>query len=75
MKMQKASFTIEAVIWIPLILCMMVGVLKEGINFYKVCVESEVSEEVENWDAVARFYDIWAIKELEEKWKDGQTTD
>ena len=34
---QKASFTIEATIWVSLILCMVVGVLQKGIDFLKVC--------------------------------------
>lgn len=70
MKMYKGSFTIEAVIWIPLILCMMIGVLQEGIVFYKVCEERETLEEVRNWDGVSKFYDMWKLKELEEEYKD-----
>lgn len=70
MKMQKGSFTIEAVIWIPLMLCMILGVLQEGIQLYKESVEREISEEVSNWDGVSRFYDVWVMKELEEEIKD-----
>lgn len=70
MKMEKGSFTIEAVIWIPLILCMIISILQEGIQFYKESVEQELSEEVSNWDGVSRFYDIWGMKELGEEIKD-----
>lgn len=65
---QKGSFTIEAVIWIPLVLCMMLSVLREGIQFYEESVEREFSEEVETWDGVSRFYELWMIKELGEEW-------
>ena len=65
---QKGSFTIEAVIWIPLVLCMMLSVLREGIQFYGESVEREFSEEVETWDGVSRFYELWMIKELGEEW-------
>lgn len=75
MRMQRGSFTVEAVIWIPLILSMMIGVLYEGIHFYNICVQHETSEQVKNWDSVSRFYDLWGIKELEEERKDEQSTD
>ena len=75
MRMQKGSFTIEAVIWIPLMLFVMVGVLQEGIHFYKVCAEQESSEKIQNWDSVSGFYNSWGVKELEEKIKDEQSTD
>ena len=70
MKMQKGSFTIEAIIWIPLILCIMVGVLKEGISFYEECVKAEISEDVKEWDAVSKFYELWIIKEVGESLND-----
>jgi hypothetical protein len=66
MKMQKGSFTIEAIIWISLILCIMVGVLQEGISFYGECVKEEISEDVKEWDAVSKFYQLWIIKEVGE---------
>ena len=66
---QKGSFTIEAVIWIPLVLCMMLSVLQEGIQFYRESEEREFSEEVKTWDGVSRFYELWMIKELGEEWK------
>ena len=72
MKMQKGSFTIEAIIWIPLILCIMVGVLQEGISFYEECVKAEISEDVKEWDAVSKFYQLWIIKEVGESLNDEQ---
>lgn len=66
---QKGSFTIEAVIWIPLVLCMMLSVLQEGIQFYRESEQREFLEEVTTWDGVSRFYELWMIKELGEEWK------
>lgn len=66
---QKGSFTIEAVIWIPLVLCIMISVLKEGIQFYRESEEREFLEEIKTWDGVSRFYEIWMIKELGEEWR------
>ena len=70
MKLHRGSFTIEAVIWIPLILGMMLSVLQQGIYFYKESVYREVSQENRDWDVVARFYEAQAIKETVEGWKD-----
>lgn len=67
MKMQKGSFTIEAVIWIPLMLYMMLAVLQEGIQFYKESAEKEISKDVSEWNGVARFYDVWILKEFGEE--------
>lgn len=67
MKMQKGSFTIEAVIWIPLMLYMMLAVLQEGIQFYKESAEKEISKDISEWNGVARFYDVWIFKEFGEE--------
>ena len=66
MKGLKGSFTVEAVIIIPMILFMIIGVLEQGIAFYKECAEREVAETVTDWDAVSVFYDVWVLKELGE---------
>lgn len=66
MRTQKGSFTIEAIIWIPLMLCLMLYAMETGISFYKESIRSENVQELESWDGVSRFYEIWAWKELEE---------
>lgn len=70
MRMQKGSFTVEAVIWIPLMLFMMMSVLQQGIQLYKESVQKEISKEVSDWDGVARFYEAWILKELGEELED-----
>lgn len=67
MKMQKGSFTIEAVIWISFMIYMMIGILQEGIHFYEESAEKEILEEVRDWDGVSRFYELWMLKELGEE--------
>ena len=69
MKLQRGSFTIEAVIWISLFVVMQVSVLQQGIYFYKTSRYKEISEENRNWDAVLRFYEVQIIKEIEEEMK------
>ena len=67
MKMQRGSFTIEAVILIPLILCLMIGILQEGIYFYQKSIKEVMLEIVKEWNVVDRFYELWVLKELEEE--------
>ena len=64
MRKQKGSFTIEAIIWIPLILCMMLCTIKEGLSFYEESIYCESTKELEAWDGVSRFYEMWILKEL-----------
>lgn len=71
-RMQKGSFTIEALIWIPLILCIMIGILHEGISFYEECVQEEISQDIREWDAVSKFYQVWTMKEIGENLKSEQ---
>lgn len=66
MRKQKGSFTIEAIIWIPLMLCLMLYAIEEGISFYTESITSENVQELESWDGVSRFYEIWVWKELDE---------
>ncbi len=65
MKEQKGSFTIEAIIWIPLILSLMLCTIKEGISFYEKSITDEKVQEFQAWDGVSRFYEIWLWKEME----------
>ena len=63
---QKGSFTIEAIIWIPLFLSLMLCTIKEGLSFYEESVDCESMKELETWDGVSKFYEIWNWKELGE---------
>ena len=65
MKKQKGSFTIEAIIWIPLILCLMICTIKEGIIFYQKSITEEHLEEINRWSGVSRFYEMSIWKEIE----------
>lgn len=66
MKLLKGSFTIEAVVIIPIILFLMISVLKQGITFYKATIERKIPETITSWDAVSTFYDVWVLKEMGE---------
>lgn len=70
---KKGSFTIEASIIIPFVLCIMVYVLQMGIQFYQESIERECMEGVEKWDAVSTFYRIQMLKEMEEEWAEDGT--
>lgn len=66
MRPQKGSFTIEAVILIPVLICLMLAVLRQGIEFYEEFAQKEISEELIGWDAADQFYKVWILKELKE---------
>ena len=66
MRKQKGSFTIEAILWVPLLICLLTGVIKEGILFYEKSVNSEKSKELLEWDVVSKFYEVWMLKEMGE---------
>lgn len=66
MRKLKGSFTIEAIIWIPLMLCLMLYTIEEALSFYEESRRCEDIQELESWDGVSRFYEIWIWKELEE---------
>lgn len=69
MKSHRGSFTVEAVIWISLLVAMYISVLQQGIYFYKESRYKEISQANREWDVVLRFYEVQIIKEIEEEMK------
>mgnify|MGYP003304376426 CR=1 FL=1 len=70
MKKQKGSFTIEAIIWVPIMLCLMLSSIKQGILFYEESIKSEGLQDLQTWDVVSKFYETWNLKELGEEEND-----
>ena len=64
MRKQKGSFTIEAIILIPCMICLMLCTVKEGISFYEKSVKREKVKDLEEWDGVSKFYEFWMWKEM-----------
>lgn len=54
--MRKGVYTIEAAVWVSLLLFIfMVGILA-GLHLYQETVQQEISEDVSNFWAVESFY-------------------
>ena len=61
---RKASYTIEAAIYIPIILFMMANALKIGLNFFQESRQYEVNKKLEEFSAVEEFYYYHILDEV-----------
>jgi len=65
--LQKGSYTIEASIWIPFILFIMMAVLRMGISFFQDSMNRENSSKLQQLDIVSEFYNYQILKEVGEE--------
>ena len=70
MKMQKGSFTIEASIYVPMILWLLLLTMQSAISFYQQSVHREVYAGLEDMQVISEFYTYQIIKEIGEVWVD-----
>lgn len=63
-KMQKGSYTIEAAIYIPIIMCMLFYSMGIGIDFWQQSRKREVCEELQTLDIVKEFYGYHILDEI-----------
>lgn len=70
MKMQKGSFTIEASIYVPMILWILLLTMQSAISFYQQSVHREVYAGLEDMQVISEFYTYQIIKEIGEVWVD-----
>ena len=68
--MQKGSFTIEASIYVPMILWLLLLTMQSAISFYQQSVEREVYVGLEDMQVISEFYTYQIIKEIGEVWMD-----
>ena len=68
--MQKGSFTIEASIYIPMILMFLLFTLRSAVSFYQESVHREVYDGLENMQVITEFYTYQIISEIGEIWTD-----
>lgn len=66
--MQKGSYTIEAAVYIPMMMFLILITLRGGISFYQESKETAI--EIGNIDIVKEFYTYQMIKEAGEEWMD-----
>lgn len=63
-KKLKGSYTIEAAIYIPLILFIMSQTLQIAINYWQESRERVVCEELQELDIVKEFYNYQVLDEI-----------
>ena len=61
---QKGSFTIEATVWIPVLLMVLTLSLKTGISIYKEIVSTDYREKTKQLDVVQEFYEYQILEEV-----------
>ena len=64
LKKQKGSYTIEAAIYIPIIICMLFQSIGMAIDFWQQSKNREVCEELQNLDIVKEFYGYQILDEI-----------
>jgi hypothetical protein len=69
-KMHKGSFTIEASIYIPMVLFLMANVLSVGIGFFQEAKGRSVNPEIESLDIVKEFYNYQILEDIKEEIKE-----
>lgn len=61
---QNASYTIEAAIYIPIILFVIFQTLQLGIGFWQTSKQREINENLQELDVVQEFYTYQILEEV-----------
>lgn len=69
-RMHKGSFTIEASIYIPILLFLMANVLSIGIHFFQEAKGRSENPEIKCLDIVKEFYNYQILEEIKEEIKE-----
>ena len=69
-RMHKGSFTIEASIYIPILLFLMTNVLSIGIHFFQEAKGRSENPEIKCLDIVKEFYNYQILEEIKEEIKE-----
>lgn len=64
LKKQRGSYTIEAAIYIPIIICMLFQSIGIAIDFWQQSRNREVCEELQTLDIVKEFYGYQILDEI-----------
>ena len=68
--MHKGSFTIEASIYIPIVLFLIANVLSVGIRFFQEAKERNENPEIASLDIVKEFYNYQILEDIKEEIKE-----
>lgn len=64
---QRGSFTVEAAIWVPIMVFMVMGTVQIGITFFQESVKRESYSDLVQLDIVQEFYNYQIIGEIGEE--------
>ena len=70
---QKGSYTIEAAVWVSLLLMMIAMALKSGIFIYTEIVNKGQNEKLQKIDIVQEFYNYQILEEIIQEVTDDQS--
>lgn len=64
---QRGSFTVEAVIWIPIMVFLIIGTMQLGIRFFQDSLNRESYQRLQEPDIVQEFYNYQILGEIGEE--------
>lgn len=67
---QKGSFTVEAAIWVPIMVFLIMGTIRIGIYFFEKCMTREGCEVLRELNIVQEFYNYQILGEIKEEIED-----
>ncbi len=66
-KWHKAGFTVEAAIWIPIMVFLVMGTMKLGIDFFQTSKSRQIYDGLTELDIVQEFYEYQILGEIGEE--------
>ena len=67
---QKGSFTVEAAIWVPIMVFLIMGTIRIGIYFFEESMNRECYTGLLQLDIVQEFYNDQVLGEIKEEIQD-----
>lgn len=64
---QKGGFTIEAAIWVPVMIFLIMNVVQLGIHFFEESINREISVRLQKINIVQEFYNYQILGEIGEE--------
>lgn len=70
MRYHKGSYTIEAAVWVPLLMLTVLLSLETGIKLYQEIRNHKYSEKIESLDILQEFYNYQVLEEVVQEVED-----
>lgn len=70
MRYHKGSYTIEAAVWVPLLMLTVLLSLETGIKLYQEIRNRKYSEKIESLDILQEFYNYQVLEEVVQEVED-----